>query len=72
MPTLYYTDISNPDLPQQRITAALAGLDLQIQPIPTKHAPLALVDGKLVLYQSNAISLHLANGSKLLGCCFED
>lgn len=70
MPNIYYTDYSNQDFTQQRIVAAFLNLELPAQQIPNKYSPLILVDGKLVMYESNAISIHLAQGTKLLGSSF--
>jgi hypothetical protein len=43
-----------------------------LQQIDRKHAPLTLVDGKVILYEANAISMHLANESTIFGCNFDD
>ena len=72
MPAIYYTDYSNQDVTQQRIVAAFLNLELSVTQIASKYAPLILVDGKLVLHESHAISIHLAQGSKLLGSSFEE
>lgn len=48
MPTLYYTDYSNPSVTQQRVIASFLNLNLTLQHI-SKHAPLILVDDSLVL-----------------------
>ena len=70
MPAIYYTDYTTQDVTQQRVVAAFLNLDLTVQQIPNKYSPLILVDGKLVIHESNSISLHLASGTKLLGSSF--
>jgi len=44
MPTLYYSDYSSPDLDQQRVLASFLHIELHLQQIPNKYAPLILVD----------------------------
>lgn len=72
MPTLYYTDYSNQDLIQQRILTTFLNIELPLQQIPNRYAPLILVDGNLTLNDPNSISVYLAGESKILGQEFDE
>lgn len=67
MPTLYYTDYSNPFVAQIRALSIFLNTEIALQKIPNKFAPFAFVDQALVINDPVAISFHLASGNKILG-----
>ena len=71
MSTLYYNNEDLSGLAQQKILAKFVGIDLTIQKITSKATTLALHDNGFLLNDANAISMHLGNGSALLGKSFE-
>ena len=72
MQTIYHTDLSNPNVIQQLVVAAFVNKEVRTQTLPGKNVPLAFVDGSIILEDSNSISFHLADGSKLVGMEFEE
>jgi glutathione S-transferase len=62
LPTLYYSDPSG-NLAQQLLLASFLNIELRLE----HKAPLTLVDQKLIITDPNAISIHLAASSGLLG-----
>lgn len=59
MPTLYYTDYSNPDLTQQLILSSFLKKDITTQKIPPKHDSIVFVDKNVILNESMAISYQI-------------
>lgn len=72
MSTIYYNDEDFLGLVQQKILAKFLGIDLVIQKITSKGTSLAFYDNGVLLNDANAISVHLGNGSTLLGKNFEE
>lgn len=67
MSTLHYADESSPQLAQVRVICGLLGLQLLSNKIASKFGPLIYQESTLLLNEVNAIALHLAQGTKLVG-----